>query len=65
MMQGRWHWRPLHGKARAMACGGNPRALPDLMAAANAADPHIPSLQALNPFLNPSLSGRLALGSYY
>ena len=32
MMQGRRHWRPLHGKARAMACGGNPRALPDLRA---------------------------------
>ena len=30
MMQGRRHYRPLHGKARAMACGGNPRALPDL-----------------------------------
>ena len=30
MMQGRRHGRPLHGKARAMACGGNPRALPDL-----------------------------------
>ena len=29
MMQGRRHWRPPHGKARAMACGGNPRALPD------------------------------------
>ena len=29
MMQGRRHWRPLHGKARAMACGGNPRALTD------------------------------------
>ena len=39
MMQGRRHCRPLHGKARAMACGGNPRALPDLMAAASAADP--------------------------
>ena len=32
MMQGRRHCRPLHGKARAMACGGNPRALPDLWA---------------------------------
>ena len=31
-MQGRRHSRPLHGKARAMACGGNPRALPDLRA---------------------------------
>ena len=31
MMQGRPHSRPLHGKARAMACG-NPRALPDLWA---------------------------------
>ena len=30
MMQGRRHWRPPHGEARAMACGGNPRALPDL-----------------------------------
>ena len=30
MMQGRRHCRPLHGKARTMACGGNPRALPDL-----------------------------------
>ena len=30
MMQGRRHRRPLHGKARARACGGNPRALPDL-----------------------------------
>ena len=39
MMQGRRHWRPPHGKARAMACGGNPRALPDLRAAAAAADP--------------------------
>ena len=29
MMQGRRHCRPLHDKARAMACGGNPRALPD------------------------------------
>ena len=29
MMQGRRHGRPPHGKARAMACGGNPRALPD------------------------------------
>ena len=32
MMQGRRHWRPPFGKARAMACGGNPRALPDLRA---------------------------------
>ena len=32
MMQGRRHGRPLHGKARAMACGGNLRALPDLRA---------------------------------
>ena len=32
MMQGRRHGRPPHGKARAMACGGNPRALPDLRA---------------------------------
>ena len=32
MMQGRRHCRPHHGKARAMACGGNPRALPDLRA---------------------------------
>ena len=39
MMQGRRHSRPLHGKARAMACGGNPRALPDLRACAAAADP--------------------------
>ena len=31
MMQGRRHWRPPHGKARAMACGGNPRALPDFL----------------------------------
>ena len=31
MMQGRRHCRPLHGKARAMACGGNPRALPDFI----------------------------------
>ena len=38
MMQGRRHWRPLHGKARAMACGGNPRALPDLRAYAAAAE---------------------------
>ena len=30
MMQGRRHGRPPHGKARAMACGGNPRVLPDL-----------------------------------
>ena len=30
MMQGRPHSRPLHGKARAMACGGKLRALPDL-----------------------------------
>ena len=29
MMKGRRHSRPLHGKARAMACGGKPRALPD------------------------------------
>ena len=29
MMQGWRHGRPPHGKARAMACGGNPRALPD------------------------------------
>ena len=29
---GRRHWRPPHGKARAMTCGGNPRALPDLRA---------------------------------
>ena len=36
MMQGRRHCRPLHGKARAMACGGNPRVLPDLRAAAAA-----------------------------
>ena len=36
---GRRHgFRPI-AKARAMACGSNPRALPDLMAAANAADP--------------------------
>ena len=34
MMQGRRHSRPLHGKARARACGGNPRALPDLRACA-------------------------------
>ena len=39
MMQGRRHGRPPHGKARAMACGGNPRALPDLRAIAAAADP--------------------------
>ena len=32
MMQGRRHGRPPHGKARAMACSGNPRALPDLRA---------------------------------
>ena len=31
-------FRPI-AKARAMACGSNPRALPDLMAAASAADP--------------------------
>ena len=29
MMQGRRLRRPPHGKARAMACGSNPRALPD------------------------------------
>ena len=36
-------FRPI-AKARAMACGSNPRALPDLMAAASAADPgfHFP-----------------------
>ena len=39
MMQGRRHWRPPHGKVRAMACSGNPRALPDLRAGAAAADP--------------------------
>ena len=32
MMQGRRHGRLPYGKARAMACGGNPRALPDLRA---------------------------------
>ena len=32
MMQGRRHRRLPHGKARAMACGSNPRALPDLRA---------------------------------
>ena len=32
MMQGRQHSRPLHGKARAMACGGKPTTLPDLRA---------------------------------
>ena len=31
-------FRPI-AKARAMACGSNPRALPDLMATASAADP--------------------------
>ena len=31
-MQGRRHWRPPHGKARAMACGGKLGALPDLRA---------------------------------
>ena len=30
-MQGRGHWRLLHGKARTIACGGNPRMLPDLI----------------------------------
>ena len=37
------HRLPTHtvAKARAMACGSNPRALPDLMVAASAADPHI------------------------
>ena len=39
MMQGRRHGRPPHGKARAMACGGNPTALPALRACAAAADP--------------------------
>ena len=29
IMQGRQYCRPFYGKARAMACGGNPRALPD------------------------------------
>ena len=38
MMQGRRHGRPPHGKARAMACGSNPRALPDLRVDAAAAD---------------------------
>ena len=36
MMQGR---HPPHGKARAMACGGKPRAFPDLRADAVAPTP--------------------------
>ena len=40
MMQGRRLRRPPHGKARAMACGGKPRALPEFKRAdAAAADP--------------------------
>ena len=49
MMQG----RPPHGKARAVACGGNPRALPDLACSSSigTADGEKPrtSSQALKP----------------
>ena len=63
MMQGRRHCRPLHGKARAMACGGNPRALPDFSTAVNEWGQYIPYLwqsiiriaitKKLNHFGNP------------
>ena len=45
-------FRPI-AKARAMACGSNPRALPDLGAAASAADPaaRIGSVQTLSKHL--------------
>ena len=59
MMQGRRHWRPPNGKARAMACGGNPRALPDfILSVTQGPTIWVPGLLGLDRDMHRGFRGR-------